>query len=64
MFCESQNLTSIDVSGFDTSEVIDMSDMFTECKSLINLDVSGFVTSKQQTLVVCLVVVYHWRLLI
>ncbi|MDE7133426.1 MAG: BspA family leucine-rich repeat surface protein [Lachnospiraceae bacterium] len=46
MFYDCSNLTSVDVSGFDTSEVTDMSYMFHQCSSLTNLDVSGFDTSK------------------
>ncbi|MBP5159652.1 MAG: BspA family leucine-rich repeat surface protein, partial [Lachnospiraceae bacterium] len=39
-------LTTLDVSGFDTSMVTDMNDMFSGCTSLETLDVSGFNTSK------------------
>ena len=39
-------LTKIDLSGWDTSNVTDMSGMFKDCSSLTNLDVSGFDTSK------------------
>ena len=38
-------LTKIDFSGWDTSNITDMSDMFKDCSSLTNLDVSGFDTS-------------------
>ena len=40
------NLTSSDLSNFNTSNVIDMQYMFCNCKSLISLDVSNFNTSK------------------
>ena len=40
------NMTSIDLSALDTSEVTNMSYMFAWCTNLINLDVSGFDTSK------------------
>ena len=40
------NLTSLDVSGFDTSKVTDMSYMFHNCMNLTSLDLSGFDTSK------------------
>ena len=46
MFCFCSSLTSLDVSGFDTSKVTDMNYMFSHCSSLTNLDVSGFDTSK------------------
>ena len=39
------NLASIDVSGFDTSNVTNMGGMFSGCSSLTSLDVSGFDTS-------------------
>ena len=39
-------LTSLDVSGFDTSNVTNMSSMFYYCSKLTSLDVSGFDTSK------------------
>ena len=41
--CES--LRSIDLSGLDTSNVTDMSDMFRGCSSLASLDLSSFDTS-------------------
>ena len=37
-------LTKIDLSGWDTSNVTDMSEMFSGCSSLTSLDVSGFKT--------------------
>lgn len=42
-FCE--NLTSIDLSGWNTSNVTDMSAMFNLCTSLTTLDLSHFDTS-------------------
>lgn len=39
-------LTKIDLSGWDTSNVTDMGEMFSGCSSLTSLDVSGFNTSK------------------
>ena len=39
-------LTKIDLSGWDTSNVTNMSNMFKDCSSLTSLDVSGFDTSK------------------
>ena len=46
MFDFCNNLVSVDVSGFDTSQVTDMQSMFNRCESLRNLDVSGFDTSR------------------
>lgn len=36
---------SLDLTGFDTSEVTDMSSMFRDCKNLKSLDLSSFNTS-------------------
>ena len=45
MFSACKNLTSLDLSGFDTSAVTNMSIMFSGCIGLTNLDLSGFDTS-------------------
>ena len=45
MFYCCSNLTSLDVSKFDTSNVISMSYMFYYCSNLTSLDVSKFDTS-------------------
>jgi len=44
MFYNCSSLTSLDVSGFNTSSVTGMSHMFYNCSSLTSLDVSGFNT--------------------
>lgn len=44
-FREFKNVTSLDLSLFDTSEVTSMSRMFTLCTNLTSLDMSGFDTS-------------------
>jgi surface protein len=46
MFDECSSLTSLDVSGFDTSNVTDMYGMFYKCSNLTSLNVSGWDTSK------------------
>lgn len=46
MFCNFENLTKVNLSGFDTSEVTNMSRMFLECKSLTTLNLSDFDTSE------------------
>lgn len=46
MFLMCNSLTSMDLSGFDTSNVTGMEGMFFGCSSLTYLDVSGFDTSK------------------
>ena len=45
-FGEFRNVTSIDLSALDTSEVTDMSIMFARCSILTSLDLSKFDTSK------------------
>ena len=44
MFSSCDNLTTLDVSNFDTSKVTDMSYMFYFCSKLTTLDVSSFNT--------------------
>ena len=45
MFNSCNSLTSLDLSGFDTSAVTNMSYMFSGCTGLTSLDLSGFDTS-------------------
>ena len=45
-----EEMTSIDLSAIDTSEVTDMSYMFSECNGLTSLDVSKFDTSQVTTM--------------
>ena len=45
MFDDCNKLPTLDVSGFDTSNVTTMSHMFSFCKGLRSLDLSGFDTS-------------------
>ena len=45
MFSGCKAITTLDVSGFDTSSVTDMSGMFSDCNAITTLDVSGFDTS-------------------
>ena len=44
MFYNCRNLTSLDVSGFDTRNVTSMGGMFNNCRLIERLDVSGFDT--------------------
>ena len=44
-FTNYSTLTSLDLSGFDTSSVMDMNNMFYNCSSLISIDLSSFETS-------------------
>ena len=46
MFRDCPSLTSLDLSGFDTSLVTNMVSMFNGCSFLTSLDLSGFDTSK------------------
>ena len=43
---ELKNILDIDLSGFDTSKVVDMRFMFTNMENLISLNLSNFDTSK------------------
>ena len=49
-FGSCSNLKEVDLSKFDTSNVIDMGDMFFECSSLTTLDLSNFKTENVQYL--------------
>ncbi len=46
MFVNCGNLKSVDLSAFDTSEIVDMWGMFKYCNSLTNLDLSSFNTGR------------------
>ena len=46
MFSGCYYLKAIDLSGFDTSDVLTMQEMFRECGSITELDFSGFDTAK------------------
>ena len=46
MFSGMSNITSLDLSNFDTSSVINMSHMFKDMSSLTSLDLSNFDTSE------------------
>jgi surface protein len=45
MFSGCSGLTSLDVSGFDTSKVTNMGGMFNGCSKLSSLDLSKWITS-------------------
>ena len=46
MFYKCSNITEIDLSNFNTSQVILMNSMFSYCSSLTSLNFSNFNTSK------------------
>ena len=46
MFSNCSRLTSIDLSGWNTSKVTDMRSMFYYCTGLTSIDLSGWNTSK------------------
>lgn len=46
MFDYCRQLTSLDLSGLDTSQVTNMGGMFSRCTELTSLDLSGFDTSQ------------------
>jgi surface protein len=45
-FVQLPNVTKLDVTSFDTSNVVNMSGMFRYCENLTDIDVSNFDTSK------------------
>ena len=46
MFGGCRSLTSLDLSGWDVSNVTNMGGLFTDCSSLVSINVSGWNTSK------------------
>ena len=50
MFSKCSNITEIDLSNFNTSNVEFMQSMFSDCSSLISLNLSNFNTSKVKRL--------------
>ena len=46
MFADCSSLTSLNLSGFDTSKVTYMDSTFASCRALTSLNLSGFDTSK------------------
>ena len=53
MFLGCNNLTSLDVSNFNTSEVTTMRGMFQNCTKLTSLDLNNFNTNKVLICMVC-----------
>ena len=53
MFQGCKSLIQLDLSGFITSNVVNMSEMFSGCSNLMQLGLSNFNTSK---------VIYMWRM--
>lgn len=49
MFSHCENLTSLDVSNFDTSNITNFEGMFSHCENLTTLDLSDFDTSNVNT---------------
>ena len=43
MFCECSDLTNLNLSNFNTQNVINMSGMFSYCSSLTNLNLLNFI---------------------
>lgn len=50
MFCDCNNLQSLDLSNFKTYNVTDMNRMFQGCANLTSLDLSKFNTSKVESM--------------
>ena len=49
MFSKCQSLKSLDLSNFNTSKVVSMSNMFANCSNLVDLDISGFDTKNVES---------------
>ena len=50
MFYKCSSITSLNLSGFDTSNVTNMSGMFQKCSSITTLDLSSFNTENVTTM--------------
>ena len=50
MFRRCENVSKIDTTNFNTSNVTDMRNMFHTCSQLTQLDVSNFDTSKVENI--------------
>ena len=50
MFRDLNNITYINLLKFNSSRIIDMSNMFNGCKSLISLDLRNFNTKSCQNM--------------
>ncbi len=50
MFCKCDNLTELNLSTFDTSEIENMTSMFSSCNQLTNINISNFDTSKVRSM--------------
>ena len=61
MFNGCRLLVNLDVSGFDTSKVRYLSDMFLLCENVEYLDVSGFNTAKANAMLECFLTVLSLR---
>ena len=50
LFSLCDKMTSVDLSNFDTSQIVSMRTMFLDCSSLQSIDLSGFDTSNVQSM--------------
>ena len=50
MFSECENITEIDLSNFDTTNVTDMAKMFNNCKNLVEINFENINTSKVENM--------------
>lgn len=58
-FSNCTSLKELDLSLFDTKNIVDMLDMFTYCSALQTVDLSSFNTSKVEAFHICLECVAH-----
>ena len=59
MFDGCSDISEIDLSNFDSSEITDMNNMFYKCSSLTSINLTGFITSQVTAMNRCLRVVHH-----
>ena len=57
MFYYCKNFTNINISNFNTSNVINMENMFCGCENLINLDLSSLILKMLNVCLKCFMIV-------
>ena len=55
------NVLSLELKGFDTSKVTDMSFIFQGCTKLKQFDFSSFKTNIVTTMLVCFIIANLWK---
>ena len=57
MFYYCKNIINIDLSNFDTSNIINMERMFCGCENLIDINLSNFETKNVTNMSLCFLIV-------